>query len=155
MRSQRGRRGPRYEGEDLSPTTNLELRGFYAYGLAAEVYAVCGIGTETPLFRKFGELTVFLGSFVPVTLEQLAREGGVLWSDKKTPCVAKTAGKGAAALAARLLTRATSADNNQCVVHVLGAELTTSSFAMYTFSLAVFTQALALVSFSSIADHGK
>ncbi|KAH8765681.1 autophagy-related protein 22-like protein [Hyaloscypha finlandica] len=136
VRSQRGRRGPQYEGEDLSPTTSLELRGFYAYGLAAEVYAVCGIG-----------------SFVPVTLEQLAREGGVLWSDKKTPCVAKTAGKGAAALAARLLTRATSADNNQCVVHVLGAELTTSSFAMYTFSLAVFTQALALVSFSSIADH--
>ena len=43
-RSQRGRRGPRYDGEDLSPTTNLELRGFYAYGLAAEVYAVCGIG---------------------------------------------------------------------------------------------------------------
>jgi UMF1 family MFS transporter len=110
---------------------------------------------KSPLFWKFGELIVFLGSFVPVTLEQLAREGGVLWSDKKTPCVAKTAGKGAAALAARLLTRATSADNNQCVVHVLGAELTTSSFAMYTFSLAVFTQALALVSFSSIADHGE
>ncbi|KAE9364014.1 MFS general substrate transporter [Stipitochalara longipes BDJ] len=135
-RSQRGRRGPRYDGEDLSPTTNLELRGFYVYGLAAEVYAVCGIG-----------------SFVPVTLEQLAREGGVLWSDKTTPCVAKTAGKGAAALAVRLLTRAASTDNNQCVVHVLGAELTTSSFAMYTFSIAVFTQALALVSFSSIADH--
>ena len=96
-----------------------------------------------------------VGSFVPVTLEQLAREGGVLWSDKTTPCVAKTAGKGAAALAARLLTRAASPDNNQCVVRVFGAELTTSSFAMYTFSLAVFTQALALVSFSSIADHGK
>ncbi len=96
-----------------------------------------------------------VGSFVPVTLEQLAREGGVLWSDKTTPCVAKTAEQGAAALAARLLTRAGSTDNNQCVVHVFGAELTTSSFAMYTFSLAVFTQALALVSFSSIADHGR
>ena len=45
-RSQRGRRGPRYDGEDLSPTTNLELRGFYACGLAAEVYAVCGIGMK-------------------------------------------------------------------------------------------------------------
>jgi UMF1 family MFS transporter len=58
-------------------------------------------------------------------------------------------------MAARLLARAASADNNQCVVRVFGAELTTSSFAMYTFSLAVFTQALALVSFSSIADHGE
>ena len=38
-------RGPRYEGEDLSPTTARELRGFYAYGLAAEVFAVCGVGT--------------------------------------------------------------------------------------------------------------
>jgi UMF1 family MFS transporter len=94
------------------------------------------------------------GSFVPVTLEQLAREGGVLWSDKTTPCVAKKAGDSVAALTARILTRAASTDNNQCVVNVLGAELTTSSFAMYTFSLAVFTQALALVSFSSIAYHG-
>ena len=49
-RSQRGRRGPRYEGEDLSPTTNLELRGFYAYGLAAEVFAVCGIGMKSEVF---------------------------------------------------------------------------------------------------------
>ena len=104
---------------------------------------------------KRRELNLLTGSFVPVTLEQLAREGGVLWSDKTTPCVAKTAGKGAAALAARLITRAASTDNNQCIVHVLGAELTTSSFAMYTFSIAVFTQALALVSFSSIADHGE
>ena len=45
-RSQRGRRGPRYEGEDLSPTTTRELRGFYAYGLAAEVFAVCGSGMK-------------------------------------------------------------------------------------------------------------
>jgi len=43
-RSQRGRRGPRYEGEDLSPTTAQELKGFYAYGVAAEVFAVCGVG---------------------------------------------------------------------------------------------------------------
>jgi UMF1 family MFS transporter len=36
---------PPYEGQDLSPTTDRELRGFYAYGLAAEVFAVCGVGT--------------------------------------------------------------------------------------------------------------
>lgn len=33
-----------YESEDLSPTTTRELRGFYAYSLAAEVFAVCGVG---------------------------------------------------------------------------------------------------------------
>jgi len=37
-------RRPRYVGEDLSPTTTRELRGFYAYGLAAEVFAICGVG---------------------------------------------------------------------------------------------------------------
>jgi len=37
-------RPPRYEDEDTSPTTKRELRGWYAYALAAEVYAVVGIG---------------------------------------------------------------------------------------------------------------
>jgi len=38
------RRRPRYEGEDTSETTEREVRGWYAYGLAAEVFAVCGVG---------------------------------------------------------------------------------------------------------------
>jgi len=46
-------RRPRYAGEDLSPTTTRELRGFYAYGLAAEVFAVCGVG-KCPLHPKKG-----------------------------------------------------------------------------------------------------
>ena len=37
-------RTPGYEGEDVSPTTSRELRGFYAYGLTAEIFAVCGVG---------------------------------------------------------------------------------------------------------------
>ncbi|KAF4634457.1 hypothetical protein G7Y89_g3661 [Cudoniella acicularis] len=138
VQRQRASRGPRYDGEDLSPTTTRELRGFYAYGLAAEVFAVCGVG-----------------SFLPVTLEQLARERGVLWSDKTTPCIAKKAAESAGATVAHLLARASEQQNNQCVVSVFGAEITTSSFAMYTFSIAVFVQALALVSFSSVADHGN
>ncbi len=48
---QRGLRKQRYKGEDLSPTTTRELRGFYAYGLAAEVFAVCGVGMFTLLSR--------------------------------------------------------------------------------------------------------
>ncbi|TVY85939.1 Autophagy-related protein, partial [Lachnellula willkommii] len=124
-------RRPRYAGEDVSPTSSQELKGFYAYGVAAEVFAVCGVG-----------------SFLPVTLEQLARERGVLWSDKTTSCMAKKA----AETGARLLSRAAEKDNNQCVVSVLGAEITTSSFAMYTFSIAVFVQALALEIIAKIAS---
>ncbi|KAH7384958.1 autophagy-related protein 22-like protein [Cadophora sp. MPI-SDFR-AT-0126] len=136
------RRTPRYEGEDISPTTSRELKGFYAYGLAAEVFAVCGVG-----------------SFLPVALEQLARERGVLWSDQTTPCVVKPDSGPRAASVAGLLVRAAVSDteadtNHQCVIPALG-NMTTSSFALYTFSLAVFVQALALVSFSAVADHGR
>jgi hypothetical protein len=35
---------PRYDGEDRSPTTQKELLGWYSYGVAAEVFAVCGVG---------------------------------------------------------------------------------------------------------------
>ncbi|PVH81122.1 hypothetical protein DL98DRAFT_178845 [Cadophora sp. DSE1049] len=136
------RRAPRYEGEDVSPTTSRELKGFYAYGLAAEVFAVCGVG-----------------SFLPVALEQLARERGVLWSDNTTPCVVKPDSGHRAASVAGLLVRAAVSDteadtNHQCVIPALG-NMTTSSFALYTFSIAVFVQALALVSFSAVADHGR
>lgn len=65
----------------------------------------------------------------------------------------KVAEKGGEA-AARLMTRDSTSKNNQCVINVFGAEITTSSFAMYTFSIAVFIQALALVSFSAVADRG-
>lgn len=37
-------RAPRYEGEDVSPTTDRELKGWYSTGLAAEIFAVCGVG---------------------------------------------------------------------------------------------------------------
>jgi len=46
------------------------------------------------------------------------------------------------------------ADSGQCVINLGGVEINTASFAMYTFSLGVLVQALALVSFSSMADYG-
>jgi UMF1 family MFS transporter len=52
VRRQHATKTPSYEGEDLSPTTARELRGFYAYGLAAEVFAVCGVGTLSSLGMK-------------------------------------------------------------------------------------------------------
>ncbi|PYH41039.1 MFS transporter [Aspergillus saccharolyticus JOP 1030-1] len=114
-------RSPRYAGEDTTPTSRQEIWGWYAYGIAAEVFAVCGVG-----------------SFLPLTLEQLARERGQLQSSHQ-PCVGPNAPSG---------------DNNeQCVVQLMGLEITTASFAMYTFSLAVLVQALTLISFSALADY--
>lgn len=117
--------------EDKTPTSEREIRGFYSYGVAAEVFAVVGVG-----------------AFLPVTLEQLARENGVLYSDRSTPCVTPSS---------RLrFARATdtSRDPDQCLIHLFGADTTTASFAMYTFSAAVLCQAIVLVSFSSFADYG-
>ncbi|GIZ47367.1 hypothetical protein CKM354_001046000 [Cercospora kikuchii] len=143
-------RAPRYEAEDVSPTSEKELRGWYSCGLAAEIFAVCGVG-----------------SFSPVLLEQLAREAGVLRDDGKTPCVPQQQQDAApvtrlANLAVRTVFETASSSlrrdaddaKSQCVVRPFGRDIATPSFAMYTFSLAVFTQALVLISFSPVADYG-
>ena len=39
-------RKPQYEGEDLSATTDRELKGWYSYAVAAEVFAVVGVGKQ-------------------------------------------------------------------------------------------------------------
>ncbi|KAL5002982.1 autophagy-related protein 22-2 [Aspergillus recurvatus] len=120
-------RSPRYRGEDTSPTDRREIWGWYAYGIAAEVFAVCGVG-----------------SFLPLTLEQLAREQGFLPSSH-LPCVGPDAPPAAG--------NGTAPANEACVVPLMGLEINTASFAMYTFSLAVLIQALTLVSFSALADY--
>lgn len=94
---------------------------------------------------------------MPIVLEQLARENGVLLSDHSTPC---ETGLGvpppASAVTARLQSRASSASNGgQCVIGFLGVEVNTASFAMYTFSFSVLVQALLLISISAAADHGR
>jgi UMF1 family MFS transporter len=95
------------------------------------------------------------GSFIPITLEQLARERGFLLSDKTTPCSANlgVGSNNGTSTPAALLLRAP--DRGQCVVYILGMEINTASFAMYTFSLSVLIQALIIISMSGAADHGR
>lgn len=80
------------------------------------------------------------GSFIPILLESLARENGTLLKSGK-PC-GPSNDKGGS-------------EGKQCVVHLLGLEINTASFAMYTFSISVLVQALLVVSISSAADHGQ
>ncbi|KAG5989339.1 Autophagy protein 22 [Claviceps spartinae] len=115
-------RVPQYVGHDARPTSFKELLGWYMYGFAAEVYVVCGIG-----------------SFIPILLETLARENGVLLSDPTKPCGTSDS---------------KSDGDGQCIIYVLGIEINTASFAMYTFSVSVLLQALLVVSISCAADHG-
>lgn len=44
--------------------------------------------------------------------------------------------------------------SEQCMITFLGKEMSTSSYAMYSFAAAVLVQAVTLVCFSSFADHG-
>lgn len=130
----------RYEGEDTRPTSQKELWGWYSYGWAAEVFAI-----------------VVMGSFMPITLEQLARENGVLLKDQTTPCKASWEPTPTSAMNDTTLTMIEHRPKElpACVVHILGAEINTASFALYTFSISVLIQALLIVSMSGAADHGR
>lgn len=44
MAQRNARMGRQYEGEDTRPTSFKELRGFYAYSWASEVFVICGMG---------------------------------------------------------------------------------------------------------------
>ncbi|KAF2851601.1 autophagy-related protein-like protein 22 [Plenodomus tracheiphilus IPT5] len=121
-----------FKDEDTTLTTPRELKGWYAYPIAAEVYAV-----------------VAVGAFLPVILEQLARENGVFYSDRSKSCI----DHGDATGRVRMREEGTRG-GDQCMIRVMGKEMSTSSFAMYTFSTAVLIQAFVLVCFSSFADYG-
>lgn len=102
---------PQFIGQDVRPTSRKELMGWYSYAWAAEVFVVCGVG-----------------SFIPVTLEQLARENGVLLPDRTTPCGSSSApGSG---LGPGPGSGSEDQGNGQCVVYILGCEMNTASFAM-------------------------
>lgn len=98
-RSRRPAPTPLFPGQDVRPTSQKELMGWYSYAWAAEVFVVCGVG-----------------SFIPVTLEQLASENGVLLSDGTTPCTSVVEG---------MLGK-----QERCVVYILGTRIDTASFAL-------------------------
>jgi UMF1 family MFS transporter len=129
---------PMYEGDDTRFTSGKELRGFFMYGWAAEVFVVCG-----------------MGSFIPITLEQLARERGHLEHDRSTSCTADFNVPNPFPNTTMAYTKPPSGDAQQCVVDILGLEINTASFAMYTFSISVLIQALLIISMSGAADHGR
>jgi UMF1 family MFS transporter len=97
---------PQFLGQDMRPTSRKELMGWYSYAWAAEVFVICG-----------------MGSFIPVTLEQLARENGVLLADESIPCSGAPPGIPGPP---RLLVD----QDGQCVVYILGTRINTASFAM-------------------------
>ena len=100
------------------------------------------------------------GSFIPICLEQLARERGVLLNERSRPCTSslnQPTLTSSANQSRALLTSQTLPPRHEtgpCVIRLLGAEINTASFALYVFSISVFIQSLVIISMSGAADHG-
>ncbi|KAF3902596.1 hypothetical protein ABW21_db0208124 [Orbilia brochopaga] len=134
------RTAPTYPDEDIRPTSTKEIYGWYSYAWASEVFAICA-----------------MGSFIPVLLEQLAREKGHILGDPTVRCTSSeslangpggTSGEGNGV-------RRDGGSTPVCVVDIFGMEVNTASFVMYTFSLSVMFQAIVIISMSGAADHGR
>ena len=96
---------------------------------------------------------VAIATFIPLTLEALARENGHLLGHPDVPCTPK-------ALPLPIPGPdpphgLVAPDPNQCIVYPFGIRMASSSFAMYTFSISVLLQSLVIVSMSGAADHGE
>lgn len=136
-------------------TTKKEIFGWCLYSWAAEPFVVSAVST-----------------YVPLLLEQFARENGVRLDNHLVPCLTKSptvppilpppangTDPGLGDPVSRLFLRSAdyvsgSEEQVKCVVYVLGSYIDTSSFALYTFSVSVLIQTLTVISMSGAADRG-
>ncbi|KAL1730204.1 autophagy-related protein 22-like protein [Schizophyllum commune] len=106
----------------LADKYKRKLYGWLLYAFASEVFVI-----------------VSLTLFLPVALEQFARDNGVLLPDKTEPC------SSAIASAAE--------ESARCVVKIGWVWVDSASFSLYVNSMSVALQALTVISMGGIADH--
>lgn len=144
------------EVEDQGPTTEKELWGWFSYAWAAEPFIVSAVGT-----------------YVPILLEQFARDNAVRADDHNVACGAPIPGNKHNSHSGDQSSGKTPdhgghgglvppgdindpSKNHKCVVPIFGDYyIDTSSLALYTFSLSVLTQTLVVISMSGAADRSK
>lgn len=103
---------------------NKQLRGWLSYAFASEVFVI-----------------VSLTLFLPICLEQFARDNGFLLPDRTSPC-------------SSLPSDSTESEaERRCVVKIAWVWIDSASYSLYVYSLSVALQALAVISMGSIADH--
>lgn len=103
-----------------------KLLGWLSYAFASEVFAVCS-------------LTLFL----PICLEQFARDNGYLLPDRTERCV----------LLENVDTAGAPAEEARCVVRIGWFWVDSASFSLYVYSISVLLQALTVISMGGIADR--
>ncbi|KAI8977803.1 autophagy-type protein 22 [Trametes punicea] len=101
------------------------LRGWFSYAFASEVFVI-----------------VSLTLFLPICLEQFARDNGYLLPDKTEPCTSPTVSPAAG-----------SDEEARCVVKLGWLWIDSASFSLYIYSISVALQALTVISMGGIADH--
>ncbi|KAG6331367.1 hypothetical protein ID866_7718, partial [Astraeus odoratus] len=106
----------------MSSSYKRQLSGWLSYAFASEVFVV-----------------VSLTLFLPICLEQFARDNGYLRPDYVEPC---SSGDNSDAYAA-----------GRCAVKIGWAWIDTASFSLYVYSMSVALQALTVISMGSIADR--
>lgn len=101
-----------------SKTTSRDIIGWCFFSFAAEPFIVSAIGT-----------------YIPLLLQQMARNNGVKVIDRATPCDS----------------------GDECLLPLFNRRIyiDTASFALYTFSLSVVFQVFTVVSISGLADRGN
>lgn len=137
-----------FTAEDQGPTTKKELWGWFSYSWAAEPFIVSAVGT-----------------YVPILLEQFARDNAVRADNYNVPCGLPLPDDGTKPPPHKggdhngLLPPGDINDparSQQCVVPIFGHYyIATASFALYTFSFSVLIQTLVVISMSGAADRGK
>ncbi|KAI0795848.1 autophagy-type protein 22 [Abortiporus biennis] len=103
-----------------------QLRGWLSYAFASEVFVI-----------------VSLTLFLPLCLEQFARDNGFLLPDKTQPCSSRPGNE----------TVVVTDEAARCVVKLGWAWIDTASFSLYVNSASVALQALTVISMGGIADH--
>ncbi|KAK9452353.1 vacuole effluxer Atg22 like-domain-containing protein [Limtongia smithiae] len=109
---------------DQRQTSKKEVVGWLSFAFAAEPFAVAAVGV-----------------YLPILLEQSARESAVLASDHSVPC--------------RWHSEKPEDRSMKCVVRSLWFYVDPASFALYTFAVSVFLQAIVVISMSGAADRGN
>ncbi|TFK68937.1 MFS general substrate transporter [Pluteus cervinus] len=105
------------------------LHGWLSYAFASEVFVI-----------------VSLTLFLPICLEQFARDNGYLMPDKTIPCSSATPAPTANGTASE-------EPAQRCVVKLGWLWIDSASFSLYVYSISVALQALTVISMGGIADH--
>ncbi|KAF8198395.1 autophagy-related protein 22-like protein [Mycena galopus ATCC 62051] len=110
---------------DSSKLYKKRLHGWLSYAFASEVFVI-----------------VSLTLFLPICLEQFARDNGFLLPERTQRCTAVIGSD-----------PTSTEPTGRCVVKIGWLWIDTASFSLYVYSLSVALQALTVISMGGIADH--